>query len=243
MINRTPRTRKSTGVFFAKTDAQPGALAVAQHQAFWSWSAENTRRSPHLESPCCTPIPLLPGAGSGVTTRCTSWTVDGARIAPTPRMSVLTTRRPSGPSPLVTPVAVDLRDRRRARRQSPSLSDGQFPPEALRAPGSRWSIEPWRLVVRSGPPRLLVAVLVSGFPAVVFIWLLWVGRWEPAAAPALLFFVVVAAAAWLVVQIGGAHARPSGRIGQALPWTVAHAAATDRVPRGPLLLHARGRCG
>jgi hypothetical protein len=76
------------------------------------------------------------------------------------------------------------------------VSEANEEPEALRAPGLRVECRGGRLVVRSGPPRVLLAIFIAGLPSML---LLWSGRWEPEAAPALFMAVAFAAAAWLVV--------------------------------------------
>jgi hypothetical protein len=64
--------------------------------------------------------------------------------------------------------------------------DKDFPPEALRATGLRVEHRGGRLIVRSGPPRFLVGVLVAGLPSMVLLTtLLRSRRSEAEAAPAL----------------------------------------------------------
>jgi len=81
--------------------------------------------------------------------------------------------------------------------------DGELPPEALRAPGLRVEHRNGRLVVRSGPPRLLVPVVVAGYPVAILLLmtLRGSGRWEAEATLVLFMsvaFVAFAVFAWLV---------------------------------------------
>src|SRR5512133_432914 len=69
-----------------------------------------------------------------------------------------------GASPRCDSWAVDLRARRRGTLQSVHVAELNAKGEALRAPGLQVEHRGARIVVRSGPPRLLVAVLIAGYP-------------------------------------------------------------------------------
>jgi len=80
--------------------------------------------------------------------------------------------------------------------------DRKFRPVLLSAPALRVEHRGEQLVVRSGLPRLLMAVLIAGYPAAFLLLKLWrPGRWEVETTPMLFMsvaFVAFAAFGWLV---------------------------------------------